>query len=107
MAQFVQGDSGSTISITCTDQNGNPINLTGASAVLAFYVDNESSGVIGASSHAVMTITNAPEGIVQYTFSATDLANAGTLYYRVAITLPGGNVISSAPIQEIVIEPII
>ena len=80
--RFIKGDHTSIIQWTCTDENGSAIDLTNVSTVTI------KIGRIGEASNLVEktgTVTNASNGIVQFTFDSDDLSNSG--YYDAHIEL--------------------
>lgn len=78
--EFVAGDTGSTLQVTCKDNaTGAVINLTGKTATLRW----KNAG--GALQSAAMTIASPATGIATYTFTSADLT-AGLTQMEVRIT---------------------
>ena len=72
--RFVKGDHTNTIQWTCTDENGDAINLTNVSTVTI------KIGRIGESSNLIEktgTVTDAANGVAQFTFADGDLDTEG------------------------------
>lgn len=110
MADLVQNDTASTLQVTCNDQSGAPIDLTGATVNLEFYI-NSFPPVFTRT----MAIADAKTGVVTYKFTTFtdslgvtqfDLGSSGVLYYRVVITFQDLTVISSVVDGNITIHPI-
>ncbi len=81
--------------IVCSENN-NPVNLTAAVAELQFAILPRGVAVLGPWSYKPMTVdVPATSGIVQYDFSPSDLAEAGTLIYAVKLTFGNGTVLTS------------
>jgi len=80
--RWIKGDHTNTIQWTCTDENGDAIDLSSVSTVTL------KIGRIGESSNLVEktgSVTDAANGVAQFTFGADDLATAG--YYDAHIEL--------------------
>ena len=87
--QFVAGDTGSKLEITCkNDSDGTVIDLTGSVLKLKW------KGADGVLVSKTMTVTSAIAGIAEYQFLATELF-AGTIQFEVEITDASGKVIRS------------
>ena len=72
--RFIKGDHTNTIQWTCTDENGDAINLTNVSTVTI------KIGRIGESSNLIEktgTVTDAANGVVKFTFGSDDLSEEG------------------------------
>jgi hypothetical protein len=79
---FVEGDN-SGYTGTCVDQDGAAINLTGKT-VKAFWVFDD-----GTTHSAQVTVSDAVNGTITYTFTTSDLKKqlqAGTMKLEVEIT---------------------
>lgn len=63
-----QGDTTPAFIWTVTDQNGNPVDLTAATATLRVRQLSSGSPIV----NAAMTVTNAAAGVVEYAWAATD-----------------------------------
>ena len=80
--RFVKGDHTQTIRMTCTDENGTALNLANVNTATL------KLGRIGEASNLVSeegSITDAANGIVDFTFEDGDLDTAG--YYDAHIEL--------------------
>lgn len=92
--EFVTGDTGSKIVVTCTDSVlGTAINLTGATVKLKWITN---AGVLANKS---MTITSAATGVCEYQFLATEI-EAPTMTFEVEITDATAKIITN--LDEIV-----
>ena len=92
--EFVAGDTGSKLRVTCQNSDGTVIDLTGATVVLKWH------DIAGLLVTRTMTIVNAVAGIVEYQFLASELI-AKTMDFEVEITDSGGNVLRSLkPLYE-------
>lgn len=81
---FVAGDTGSKLVVTCKEQATKAVkNLTGASLKLKWKIND------GTLSQPTMTITDAPNGIAEYQFASGELV-AGMMEAAVEITDSGG-----------------
>jgi|SRR5579872_5724430 len=108
MADFIQNDTGSILSLTIQDQSGNPIDLTSATVTLQFYIDTNPPLY-----SKTMSIITPKSGICQYQFASTvvggvtvyDLISPGVLHFTVVITFPSGAIISSPFEGQITIHP--
>ena len=72
--RFVKGDHTNTIQWTCTDENGTAINLTNITTITV------KIGRIGESSNLIEktgTVTDAENGVAQFTFGSSDLDTEG------------------------------
>lgn len=78
------GDAGSSYSVTVLDTNGNAVDLTGSS--VRFRVA-EPSGTYVVDDQ--MTITDAPSGLVTYTWKESDTETAGHFNAQVAVDSSG------------------
>jgi hypothetical protein len=67
MADFVSGDTGSSLSVPCTDAEGNAINLTGCTVFLRW---KDASGALVSKT---MTIDDEASGLCSYKFEAGEL----------------------------------
>ena len=83
-----QGDTTPPFIAVVTDQNGNPVNLTGATATLVIRQLASSTPLL----NVAMTATNAPAGAVSYSWNASDTATAPIGLYMAEIhcTLSSG-----------------
>lgn len=89
MADFVAGDTGSKLEVTCQkNSDGSVINLTGSTVTLQW---KDKAGVLV---EKVMTITDAVNGIAEYQFAADELV-APLMHFQVKITDASGKVLHS------------
>lgn len=79
MADFVANDTGSTLLVTCTDDAGAVINLTGCTVKLRW---QEAAGTVA---DKTMTIVSAAAGTCSYKFLATELYSPA-MAFEVKIT---------------------
>jgi hypothetical protein len=95
MNEFVAGDSGSKLSVTCTDNAlQTAINLTGSSVNLKW--ENEA----GAMVTKAMTIDNAATGVCSYQFAVGELF-APAMTFELEITTASGKIISNLDLIDI------
>lgn len=111
MADLVQNDTASSLQITCTDQTGAPIDLTGCTVNLEFFIDSYPPVFT-----RTMTISDAKNGVVTYKFGTFvdtlgvtqfDLGTPGVLYYRTVITFIDQTILSSVTDGNITIHPLL
>jgi len=96
---FVEGDTGSILRITCKDKSDQVIDLSGADVVLKW---NDSTGVLQEKN---MTINSpATAGIIQYSFSAGELYPPSMLFSVRITDSSGGIVHSNCVIKTLVRE---
>ena len=81
-----QNDTSPTLSVVVADSSGTAINITGASVLFKMRAVNSSSLKVNSSA----TITNASNGAVSYTFSASDTNTAGLFQGEFQVTFSGG-----------------
>lgn len=87
--EFVTGDTGSKIVITCTDSVlGTAINLAGATVKLHWITN---AGVLA---NKTMTVTSAATGVCEYQFLTGEI-EAPTMTFEVEITDSASKVITS------------
>lgn len=100
MADFVVGDSNSTLVATLLQRDGNVKDLTGHTVALKYR--------IGQTTYTVkaMTVRNPPTaGIVEYKFAAVDLNNEGVMYTEIEVTQTSSNlVVSNSDVQEFAVR---
>lgn len=100
VADFVSGDTGSVLQVTCTDSAGAAINLTGATVRLKW---KTAANVLV---ERVMTIVTATSGICKYQFAAAELFSP-SMVFEVEITDSAGKITTNlAPIVSVVREQI-
>lgn len=83
MSDFVSSDTGSTLLVTCTDDAGGVINLTGSTIKLRW---QEAAGTVA---DKTMAIVSAAAGTCSYKFLAGELFAPG-MAFELEITDPGG-----------------
>lgn len=83
------GDTSRGLSVTFTDHEGNPDNLTGATNFVLKLrnVSNPAQVITGAGA---WTITNATAGQATYAFASGDVAQPGLYQLSVSATLADG-----------------
>ena len=81
-----QNDTSPTLSVIIADSTGTAISLASASVVFKMRAVNSTSLKVNASA----TITNASNGAVSYTFSASDTNTAGLYQGEFQVTYSGG-----------------
>lgn len=87
--QFVAGDTGSKLEVTCiNDDTGAVINLTGSTVKLKW---KNTAGVLQIKT---MTITSAVGGVAEYQFLTGELFS-GTMNFEVEITDSSSKIIRS------------
>lgn len=110
-SEFVQHDTASKLQVTCVDETGTPINLTGCTVSLQYYI-----GANPPFYSKTMTIMGASTGVVEYQFGSSvdvngdtvyDLYDAGMLYFRVSITFGSGRILTCPNFGEIAVRPIL
>lgn len=89
MPDFVAGDTGSELQVTCKDNDtGLAIDLSGATVELLW---DDSAGTLVTRT---MTAVDAPNGIMKYKFVASELFDPH-MHFRVRITDAGGSILTS------------
>lgn len=92
--ELVTGDTGSVLTVTCTDNDSAAaINLTGATVLLRWEGDT-------ALVERTMTIADAPAGIVTYRFLAGEIIFP-RMKFEVEITDSGGLITTNLELIEI------
>ncbi len=94
MPDFVEGDTGTTITRTCLNSAGTAINLT--TYTVKVYWREVSNGY---KRGATMTKTDAANGVVAYTFLANEL-NHGTIEMEFELTDGSGLVTTSRDAKQ-------
>lgn len=88
--QFVAGDTGSKLRVTCKNDSDNTvIDLTDATVKLKW---KDSSGTL--QSKTMTIISPATNGIAEYQFASGELYS-GTMSFEIEITDAGGKIIKS------------
>jgi len=96
--QFVSGDTGSKLQVTCkNDADNSIINLTGATVKLKW---KDSAGLLISKT---MTITNAVGGIAEYQFGTSELY-AGAMSFEIEITDTSSKIITSLSLVDTTIR---
>ncbi len=96
--QFVAGDTGSKLKVTCkNDADSSVINLTGSTVKLKW---KDSGGTLQTKTMTVLT--PATNGQAEYQFAANELY-AGTVNFEVEITDSGGKIIRSL---DVIVEKV-
>src|SRR6267143_3872910 len=100
MADFVVGDSDSSLTATLIRRDGSLFDLTGHTVKLRYR--------IGATSYTakVMTLL-APltAARVSYPFAAVDLANEGIMYAEIEVTeTSSGKIVSNSNVEEFIVR---
>lgn len=90
MADFYigQGDTASSMVVTLRDANGNPVNITGATVHIDVTPIHGGTKIVDTAA----TITDATNGVVSYTFTAGQTANAGDYLATFTVTFGGGQI---------------
>ncbi len=83
MSDFVSNDTGSTLLVTCTDDSGAGINLSGGTVRLRW---QEAAGTVA---DKTMTIVSAVAGTCSYKFLTGELFSPG-MAFELEITDSGG-----------------
>ena len=90
---FVEKDTDSKLEVTCKNQDGSAIILTGSTVKLYWKTTSDTR-----VKSAVMTVTDAAGGVAEYTFTVDgdnyDLTHGG-LEVEIEITDSSGNVVTS------------
>jgi hypothetical protein len=81
-----QGDTTPAFTAWVTDQNGNGLDLTGATCTFVMREMYSSAPVV----NAAMTLKPPFLGLVTYNWASTDTAAAGLYMAEIHVTLPGG-----------------
>lgn len=92
MADFVAGDSGTTLIVTCIGTDGEILNLTGAEVKILYRI-----GSTLYTAKVMTVLTPETEGQAQYKFAGADLGNEGIMYAEIEIRF-SGQLISSADV---------
>lgn len=90
MADFIltQNDTFPPIRGTCLDENGDPVNLTGASVRFIMQPQDSETDTVDAAG----VIADADAGIVYYDWQAADTAVAGSFFAEFEVTYSTGKV---------------
>jgi hypothetical protein len=82
MTDFVSGDTGSTLLVTCTDDAGEVINISGSTVKIRW---KEAAGTVAEKD---MTVTDGAAGECSYKFAAGELFAPG-MAFEIEITDSG------------------
>lgn len=88
MSEIVQGDSGTIIQATISDDNG-IVDISGCS--VTFTIKSSTSRNVKEG-----TVVDGVNGLCQVVLDASDTVALGTCIFQVTITFPNGNVFSSS-----------
>lgn len=98
MYDFVTGDTGSKLEVTCKDSDtGVAVSLTGATVRLKWVSDGDVEA-------RIMTVTSASGGVAEYQFAAGEL-EAPAMRFDVEITDASGYVRTAVDIVRIAVRP--
>ncbi|SCX94107.1 hypothetical protein SAMN05216420_101396 [Nitrosospira sp. Nl5] len=97
MADFVSGDTGSTLLLTCADDAGAAIDLTGCTIKLRW---QEAAGTIA---DKTMTIVSAAAGTCSYKFLAGELYPPA-MAFEVKITDAGGFILKNVHLITVTVR---
>lgn len=97
MFDFVTGDTGSSLSVPCTDSNGDVIDLTGCSVELHW------KDASGAAVVRNMTIDDETGGICSYKFADGEIF-APAMSFEVQITDAGGFIITTPDLMTVTVR---
>lgn len=86
------GNTGPDLEIQFQDEDGDPVNITGYSA-LTFSMRNKRTGIVAVDDEDATPVTEAT-GIVKYVWQAVDTAIAGEYEAEFLCTLGSGQIIS-------------
>lgn len=97
MADFVSGDTASTLLVTCQDDSGTAINLSGA-AVNLHWKDEEGTALVKA-----MTVVSASVGTCSYQFATGELFAPG-MAFEVEITDVSGKKLTNIDVIAVTVR---
>lgn len=97
MADLVAGDTASTLEVTCADDSGAAIDLTGC-AVNIRWIDD-----VGVVQTKPMTVSDATAGICTYQFDVDELFAPG-MSFEVEITDIGGKKLSNVDLISVTVR---
>lgn len=108
---LVAKDTASSLQVNLFDQDGNALDLTGATPQIQFYIDSYSD-VNPVKVKAMTTVGTPTNGVVKYQFTVDnsttpptyDLSAPGILYYKIQVTFPDSTVITTPFQGEITIH---
>ena len=93
--EITQGEYGSTLDFTLTDNTGSAIDLSGSSIIIA--VQGEDSATVVFSNP--MTITDAVNGKCSYAVQSGDFDAPGYFYAEITVSYSGARVVKFGGIQ--------
>lgn len=88
---FVVGDVDIPLTVTCKDQKGAIIDLTGCTVEIEYGIG------LSATVMDTMTVSSPTTGIATYLFGADAFSSEGQLIVALKITFPGGTIVRSFP----------
>ena len=97
MADFVAGDTASSLEVTCADDSGAAVDLTGC-AVNMRWKDE-----VGVVQTKAMTVSDAAAGICTYQFGEDELFSPG-MSFEVEITDIGGKKLSNVDLISVTVR---
>lgn len=97
MADFVAGDTASTLAVTCVDDSGAAIDLTGCTANLRWKDE------VGTVQTKAMTVSNATAGECTYQFSDGELFSPG-MSFEAEITDSAGKKLSNVDLISVTVR---
>lgn len=92
---LVEGDTGSVLQITCKDQNGNVIDLSGATVILKWR-----DQLNALQQQAMSIISPATNGQIKYQFGAGEIFPPA-MYFSVKITDSSGGIVHSNCVVQV------
>jgi len=100
MADFVAGDSDSTLTATLIRRDGSVFDLTGHTAKLRYRIGSTPYSL------KIMTLLSPlTAGRVSYPFAAADLTNEGIMYAEIEVTeTSSGKIVSNSTVQEFIVR---
>src|SRR5882762_664249 len=100
MAEFVVGDSDSSLTATLIRRSGAVFDLTGHTAKLRYRI-----GATSYTSKVMTLLAPLTDGRVSYPFAAADLANEGIMYAEIEVTeTSSGKVVSNSSVEEFIVR---
>jgi len=100
MAEFVVGDSDSSLTATLIRRDGTLFDMNGHTAKLRYRI-----GTTSYASKVMTLIAPLNAGRVTYPFAAVDLANEGIMYAEIEVTeTSSGKIVSSSNVEEFIVR---
>lgn len=97
MADFVAGDTASSLAVTCVDNSGAAVDLTGCTVTIRWKDE------IGETQTKTMTVSDATAGICTYQFGEDELFSPG-MSFEVEITDIGGKKLSNVDLISVTVR---